>query len=291
MRSSATLVRFLSVAIDPAGTLRASLQGMTTVERNRGPWWLVGAGVLALVGCRGADADEPRAPMPAPRQQAPAPPDKPEPPTTMPQFEDDMIVRFHMHENFDLLHGIQKLLVSGRLEEAKTFARAISEAPDEPGLGAWATRATVVRDRAAALASAKTLDQACQRSARLADACASCHVASNAMPQFRPPEPTPPDRPTIDARMARHQWATDRLWEGVVGGHDDAWDRGLEILAATPLQSPKITGARVHYARDLQRFAMQAHMQKRPLVTGARARAYGQILSTCAGCHTTPVKK
>lgn len=32
--------------------------------------------------------------------------------------------------------------------------------------------------------------------------------------------------------MARHLWATDRLWEGMVGGDDDAWRDGLDVLAA-----------------------------------------------------------
>ncbi len=227
--------------------------------------------VLAvLVGCQAANAvDDPQ----------------PTPPSL--RFEHDMIVRFHMHENFDLLRAIEKLLVRGRLEEAREFARAIADAPDEPGLGPWAVQATVVRERAAALANAPTVDDACRREAWLAESCASCHAATNAAPEFRPPGRMPADQPTIEARMARHLWATDRLWEGLVGGADDSWKQGLVGLAASPLQAPQISGERVGLARQLQRLADQARARRATDTAIDRARAYGEILVTCAGCHAT----
>ncbi len=53
------------------------------------------------------------------------------------RFEHDMMVRFHMHENFDLLRAIEKLLIRGKLEDANALARAIYTSPDEPGLAPW----------------------------------------------------------------------------------------------------------------------------------------------------------
>lgn len=202
------------------------------------------------------------------------------------RFEHDMMVRLHMHESFDLLRAIQKLLVRGRLEDARAFARAIAEAPDEPGLGPWAAQAAQVRARAAELASARGLDDACRRIAQLADACGGCHVATTTTPEFRAPGRIPTDQPTIEARMARHLWATDRLWEGLVGGDDDAWRTGLDVLAAAPLREAAPTGPRAQLARRLQTLAGRARTQRQTDAARDRARVYGEILVTCTGCHT-----
>jgi cytochrome c553 len=225
--------------------------------------------LLAAAGCQSARA-------------VPAPPPERDPSE---RFERDMLVRFHMHQSYDLVRAIEKLLVRGNLDDARAFARAIAEAPDEPGLGAWARHAAVVRERAAALARATTVEDACRRQARLAEACAGCHADAGAAPEFRPPRGMPPDRPTIDARMARHLWATDRLWEGMVGGAADAWRAGLDVLAATPLPLPD--PGREALGRRLQQLADQARRSSPTDSPAERARAYGELLVTCAGCHTT----
>jgi cytochrome c553 len=224
---------------------------------------------------------QPAAGQPGPPPQPPTP--SPLPPST--RFEHDMMVRFHMHENLGLLRAIEKLLVRGRLDDARHLARAIAEAPDEPGLGAWASHAALVRERAARLAAANGLDEACGREAQLADACGSCHVAADVVPEFRSPGHTPPDQPTIEARMARHLWATDRLWEGIVGGADDSWRDGLDVLAAAPLRAAGITASRLPFARRLQILADRARQRQRTDNHADRATSYGEILVTCTGCH------
>lgn len=216
----------------------------------------------------------------------PAAADEPSPPSV--RFEHDMMVRFHMHENLDLLRALEKLLVRGRVDEARAFARAIAEAPDEPGLGALARHAALVRDRAASLARARTADEACHREAELAAACAGCHRDAGASPEFRSPGTPPADRPTVEARMARHLWATDRLWEGLVGGADDSWRDGLDVLAATPLREPDVSKDQAAIGRKLQMLADQARARRRTETAQDRTRSYGEILVTCAGCHAAP---
>jgi hypothetical protein len=82
--------------------------------------------------------------------------------------------------------------------------------------------------------------------------------------------------------MARHLWAADRLWEGLVGGAEDAWGQGLEVLAATPLPAAQLGATREPLARKLQSIATGA--RKGP---ADHAAVYGELLTTCAGCHTT----
>ncbi|MBV8757093.1 MAG: hypothetical protein JO257_07460, partial [Deltaproteobacteria bacterium] len=143
------------------------------------------------------------------------------------RFEHDMMARFHMHESYALFGAIEHLLIHGKLDEARDLARSIGVAPDEPTLSAWAPQAAVVRERATAVANATSVDEACRRLARLAGACASCHLDTDAAPEFRKPPALPPDRTSVEARMTRHLWAVERIREGVVGSVDDPWRKGL----------------------------------------------------------------
>ena len=197
----------------------------------------------------------------------------------------DEIQRLHMHENFDLLRAIERLLIAGKLDEAKRFASAISEAPDAPAHGPWAAYVVTVRDRAAALAVTPTLDQACRLEASLAGACAACHAEVGVTPEFRA-FPLPPDKTTVEGRMRRHRWAADRLWEGIVGGADEPWRAGLDVLAAKPLDWGPPSSDRAIRARALQRLALDARKQRTPTIE-SRTTAYGEMLVTCASCHTS----
>ncbi|MEO7736174.1 MAG: hypothetical protein ABIY55_34770 [Kofleriaceae bacterium] len=125
--------------------------------------------------------------------------------------------------------------------------------------------------------------------ARLAEACARCHLDASAQAEFQPPPAAPEDRATVPARMARHQWAVNRTWEGMVGGADDVWVAGLDVLATTPLPWPKIGSERAALASRLRQLASRA---KRVSGTEleARARIYGEILVTCAACHAPSLR-
>ncbi len=203
-------------------------------------------------------------------------------------FEHDMIVRLHMHENFGMLRTIEQLLIHGKLDAARALANAIAYAPDEPGMEPFAKRATAVRARALELANAQTIDDAVRKEAQMAAACAQCHVDAGVLPEFSPPPREPPDDPTLQARMARHLWASDRLWEGLVGNSDDSWRDGLTMLAATPLPFPdgKVEERRA-LARQLQRLAVSARQAQATDQLRDRAHWYGEILATCAACHAT----
>lgn len=234
--------------------------------------FLLIAATALVVGARGEQA--PRADT--------RPPSSTRPPSE--RFERDMMVRFHMHQNFDLLRAIERLLIRGKLEDAQRFATAIAEVPGAPAHGPWATNVVLVLDRAGAFARAKTIEEAFAREAELAAACGGCHVDTSVVPQFRAHPSAPADLSTTEARMARHRWAADRLWEGIVGAADEPWKAGLEVLAAAPLEwSGK---ERIALARALQRQANAARKRTGVDSLDSRAAAYGQMLSTCAACHT-----
>jgi len=162
--------------------------------------------------------------------------------------------------------------------------------PDAPAHGPWATHSALVRDRAAALARATTVAEACAREAKLAAACAACHVEVGVAPEFKTHPAPPPDEPTVEARMLRHRWAADRMWEGIIGGVDDPWRAGLDVLAVRSLDWTAIAPGRVEHAKRLQRLAVNARVN-RMLGLEGRATAYGEMLATCAACHTAPTPK
>lgn len=192
--------------------------------------------------------------------------------------------RYHMRQNLSSLRAIERLVIRGRLAEAKVLARTLVTAPDEPGLGPWAVHTARVRELARALAASPTTDEACRREARLAVACAGCHEATSALPDLESP-PAPPDQPTIEARMARHVWATDRLWDAAIGGGDDAWRAGLDVLAQTPLPYAATQDARASLAKKLQQLALNARFEMKTDTPSQRGTRYGEMLIICASCH------
>ena len=199
-----------------------------------------------------------------------------------------MMTRFHMHASFDLVRAIERLLIAGKLDEARGLAGALAVESDTPGLEPWSTQVALVRTRAAAVASAPTLEAACRLEARLDEACAHCHTDAGAEPEFASMPTLPADADTVVARMSRHRWAADRVWEGMVGNADEPWRSGLEILAATPLPSATVGARRIELGRELQRRAEDA---RQGVTTEQRGRLYGEILVACVACHTAPVTR
>ena len=84
--------------------------------------------------------------------------------------------------------------------------------------------------------------------------------------------------------MARHQWAADRLWEGLIAPSDQAWLSAAELLLEAPLaladsQHTDQTRALTERVRGL---GLEARSAAR---SGDRARIYAEFLGTCAVCH------
>jgi cytochrome c553 len=218
--------------------------------------------LLAVVACTPSITEPPKAPEPIRVR--------------------DRLVRFHMNQNYDFVRAIERLLIRGRLADAKYFAEAIATAPDEPGHDGLVEYTVGVRERASAIAGSKTLEDAIRHTAQLGAACGNCHGKLAIAPRFGTLPPVPIDLPTVEARMLRHRWAADRLWEGVVGNSDVAWAEGLEVLATAPLDE---TPERTPLAYKLYQQAREARKPSAGTLTD-RGSLYGEILVTCASCHT-----
>ncbi len=78
---------------------------------------------------------------------------------------------------------------------------------------------------------------------------------------------------------------------GDIGGANDSWNAGLDVLAQTPAPQSPVDADRKALARRLQDLATQACKQvavKDDYAFATRARQYGEILVACAARHTAP---
>ena len=90
-------------------------------------------------------------------------------------------------------------------------------------------------------------------------------------------------------RMQRHLWAMDRLWEGLVGPSEMAWQEGSKVLAANPFPANALP-----ISEDLQPVAKKQLAAIAALAKQAgsvteladRSKLYGKLLGTCSGCHS-----
>lgn len=193
-----------------------------------------------------------------------------------------------MRGHFYELHEIEAAILRGDLEAARQRASAIVvEAVDETDP---VSTATVERIRAAAraLGRAESLEEACRVESQLLGECARCHAAAKVKPTFAAPE-APPDDNSVVGRMARHRWAADRAWEGLVGDAPGTWAVGLGVMAVAPLpgngmsEDPAQWERLTRYGKALQSAARRAAGAR---TTTARADAYGALLVVCSGCHS-----
>lgn len=192
-------------------------------------------------------------------------------------------VRYHMRQHFNDLRTIERMLVAGKLEEAKTLAFMLTQPVNVVPDNADSREVSLA---VGGLINARTIDEALYAEARTASACAQCHVKAQKLPVFRTPSQAPADLPTITAQMARHQWAVDRIWEGIVGASDEHWRAGLYVLATSAL--PQTTPKGPELATRLQQLA-RAALDSKTTALAERAEAYGEMLVTCAGCHSAKV--
>jgi cytochrome c553 len=106
-------------------------------------------------------------------------------------------------------------------------------------------------------------------------ACGACHVASGAGP--RDPLPPPPTEP----HMAIHLYGAYWLAYGVYAPDERAWRAGAEALTSASL-GEGTTPAEVDAEQAVHALGARAFATTGP---AARAALWGELATTCAGCH------
>jgi cytochrome c553 len=178
-------------------------------------------------------------------------------------------------------------LLKGDLEAFRSqLARVPEQGLPDGAPPAWTPLHDRLLSAARDAASASDLEQAASGLASVALACGTCHQALETSPLY--PAPAPDDGANaLQAAMMDHKWAAERLWEGVTGPWDNAWERGAEALASGDVfgdLGPEVILSdalrqRGQALRDLGEAAERAD------TLDARARVYGRLLATCGDCH------
>ena len=135
-------------------------------------------------------------------------------PQPRPSSED---LEWTMQEHFDDVAAIRDAVVFGELATVAERAEVLA-ADVDPKAYPMTWRPHVLRLQAEndRLRSAATITVAAASAARLAASCGGCHATTAAKPDFGAAmEPSNED--TLTARMERHRWAVERMWEGIVG--------------------------------------------------------------------------
>ncbi len=224
----------------------------------------------------GEPGDDPAPRTASPPIAAPAPPRAP---------TDATSVRARMLAHFEAVSELQRAIARGQLDDAKAQARWLVDL-DEPQLAGWKPYVDEMRAAARDVVAAPDVPTAAALAARLGRACSRCHEAQGAVVTFAW-EPVLDEDPALQVQMKRHQWAAARLWEGLVGPSDVMWNEGTSVLAAAHLDAALAAGGTPR--GDVT--ALVAHVRELATRAGtvtdpdARGQLYGELLSTCAGCH------
>lgn len=241
----------------------------------------VALAVFASFGCRGESPSTPAASGSAAGSGSTSVPADAAAAATI-----DATLKEHMRAHFAAVSDLQRALARGHLDKAKADARWIIE-HDEPGqLAEWAVFVAEMKRAANELVAAPDVPTAAALVSRLGRACSRCHEQTAAVVTFAWEEP-PEAAADLASQMRRHQWSASRLWEGLVGPADDIWKQGARTLATSQLDMTAAAGPTPR--GDVAALAARV----RELATKAasfeeqddRAALYGELLSTCAGCH------
>ena len=264
---------------------------------------LLGLGVLAACAHAGAPpaSGAPRAPKQHERATAPAQSTastapverkaeqvektaKPEASPTPPTIKD------YMEAHFVITTWSRDAVINGSLDALREPLLAMADFDyGRVAPGDWMAQIVALQATARVTAGAESLEAAAIGVATMARQCGDCHTEKRHKLYFGPDIRTTerPPEASLRERMERHVWAADRMWEGLTGPSDNAWNAGAAALAAVPLASPDsdvvLSAAFKKRLRDMRTVGTKALAAES---RAERADVYASLLVSCADCHS-----
>jgi mono/diheme cytochrome c family protein len=195
----------------------------------------------------------------------------------------------HMHEHWQQITQIQAALIRGDLAAVREPAEYLATHPTPAALpGQWEEYVNEMRAAARAAADAQDFAAAATATSLMGNACGSCHTDNGIEVRFEVTDPPSFESDTV-SHMVRHQWAADRMWEGIVGPSEPAWARGVDALLEAPLMPHEMHGGD-EQPEKVKKMARRVHQLagNGMMATDGNEKAeiYGEFLTNCADCHT-----
>lgn len=197
-------------------------------------------------------------------------------------------VRAHMQEHFTKAGEIHAAILRGDLAATREPASWIMQhEPIEGSPPSWDPYVETLRGAADQVRQAADVQTAAMAASVMVQTCGSCHAALSEGVIFTA-SPTPPSDPSTLSHMARHNWAAERMWEGLAVPSQEAWAQGIQLLAEIPLQ-PEAMSADSAVAGEVAALANQIHdlgeEGAQAVSWRTRTSVYGRLIATCASCH------
>jgi len=175
-------------------------------------------------------------------------------------------------------------VVRGNLEEFRYhLGRLAQNAEPEGAPESWQPHAQRLGETAAAGSTATDSVSAAVAVGRGGEVCGQCpieHGIELIYGSLAMPEGT-----GVGAAMRGHEWASERMWEGIVDPSAEGWQAGsdqlasLDVLANLSDPSDELR----HLETLLKELAIEAQVAT---THSDRAQLYGRLLMSCSGCHT-----
>lgn len=196
----------------------------------------------------------------------------------------------HMHEHWERITQIQAALIRGDLAAVREPAQYLAAHPTPAALpGQWEEYVESMRAAARAAFEARDFTAAATATSLMGNACGSCHVDNGIDVRFEISDPPGFETDTV-SHMARHQWAADRMWEGIVGPSEPSWARGIDAMLEAPLTPHELKGGG-DQPESVKRMARRVHQLAGNGMMASdgneKAEIYAEFLANCAACHTT----
>ena len=190
-----------------------------------------------------------------------------------------------MTEHFTHADALEQAVIDGDLDEVKVHASwLVDELPAATLPEAWQPSLARMQAAAGEAAKAENLASAASATAKVIETCGACHAAVGGGPKFATATPVP-EGETSQARMQRHQWAAERMREGMIGPSDERWQLGASAVSVAPPEPCPIENAEIlaKDVLDLREKIYEVGAKAAAVKTAdERAQVYGEYLSTCA---------
>ncbi len=199
--------------------------------------------------------------------------------------EDELALR--MDDHFFGAMTARDALVAGDDVRARRALAELAELDVTVYPASWADPVEAFRATCARLSKADSRLDVALAVGQLANACARCHRAVDAHPALEPSTRWPAGD-DASSHMLRHQWAADRMWEGLMVPDSALWVSGAEALADAPL-TPRASASKRAVAPSVSDLARKVHTigehSSAATTPAQRAQLYAELLVTCASCH------